>query len=281
MKLNVDIFAYCDYRSFLRDAFESLQSQLPGFTHRSFASRAGFASSGSLKLVMDGERHLSEDSALKVVQALRLDKKQQSYFLLMMDFAKSKSMVTKAELLTRMDKFRAKHAPELLHDGDFEYLSTWYHCVIREMVGLPDFKEDPKWIAQQLQFALKPDLIRQSLEYLEASGFLRRENEFLVKTAKTVATGSMQDQSRLLTTARAFHLKMMEKAMQAVEKLPREQRSISNTTFSMSEQSYQKALQRIEQLRMEILELAASDSQADQVHQLSICLFPMTQKDSQ
>lgn len=278
MKKAVDLFAYCDYRTYLRDAFEHLQQTLPGFTHRSFAARAGFASSGALKLVMDGERHLSEESAVNVAQALRLDKKQQQFFLLMLQFAKAKSMNDKADILTRMDKFRSKNIPQALLDTDTEYLGTWYHCVIREMVNLPQFQEDPQWIAQQLHFSIKPELVRNSLQYLEASGFLKRESGRLVKTAKTLATGAIHDQSRLLTIARAFHLKMLEKASQAIEKLPREQRSVSNTTLSLSRDSYQKALQRIEQLRMEILEIAAQDQQIDQVHQLSICLFPMTQR---
>ena len=46
----------------------------------------------------------------------------------------------------------------------------------------------------------------------------------------------------------------------------------------MSGKSYELALKRIETLRYELLELAASDNDADRVYQLSVNFFPLVKK---
>jgi uncharacterized protein (TIGR02147 family) len=71
---------------------------------------------------------------------------------------------------------------------------------------------------------------------------------------------------------------MLELAGKALLELPKEQRSVTNTTLSMSEKSYELALKRIETMRYELLELAAADSSADRVCQLNVNLFPLVKK---
>ena len=58
----VTVFAYSNYREFLRDWFAQLQSS-PGFSFRSFSRIAGFNSPNFVKLVVDGKRNLSIESA--------------------------------------------------------------------------------------------------------------------------------------------------------------------------------------------------------------------------
>jgi uncharacterized protein (TIGR02147 family) len=73
---------------------------------------------------------------------------------------------------------------------------------------------------------------------------------------------------------------MIGLAQKAVSNLSKEQRSVSNTTLGISASAYEAVLKRIEQLRLEILQIAAADPAADQVFQLNVNLFPLTKRNT-
>jgi uncharacterized protein (TIGR02147 family) len=281
MNPNKEIFLYSNYREFLRDYYLAQKKSVPKLTFRLFAQQAGFSSASFQKLVMDGKKNLTMESILKISRAVRLNKKAGEYFKALVFFNQVKTLEEKKYFLKIIDSFRKKNKPEKLLPREYDYLKEWYHCVIREMVDFPDFKEDPEYINKKLFYAVKPDAIRKSLEFLLGTGFLvRDQNGKLTKKDKTLATGDIADQEMLGTIARAHHCSMIDFARKAASNLPREERSVSNTTLGISAAAYAAALKRIEQLRMEILEIAAADPAADRVFQLNVNLFPLTKRNT-
>jgi uncharacterized protein (TIGR02147 family) len=277
MNPNKEIFLYSDYREFLRDYYLSQKNSVPKLTFRLLAQKAGFSSPSFQKLVMDGKKNLTMESILKISRALRLNKKSEEYFKVLVFFNQGKTVEDKKHFLKKIDNFRKRNKPEKILPKEYDYLKEWYHCVIREMVDFPDFKEDPEYINKKLFYAIKPDAIRKSLDLLVETGFLiRDEKGALTKKDKTLATGDIRDQEILRTIARNHHLSMIDLAQKAVSNLSQGQRSVSNTTVGISASAYETVLKRIEQLRLEILEIAAADRTADQVFQLNVNLFPLT-----
>jgi uncharacterized protein (TIGR02147 family) len=75
-----DIFAYLDYRKYLRDAFEAMKAaaqegraaQKGGakISYRSFAKEAGYSSPNLLQLILAGERDLAPAHVPGTVRAL-------------------------------------------------------------------------------------------------------------------------------------------------------------------------------------------------------------------
>jgi len=57
-----DIRRFTDYRAYLHVMVAFLRAVRPGFSFRSFARKAGFASPNYLKLVADGMRNLAPES---------------------------------------------------------------------------------------------------------------------------------------------------------------------------------------------------------------------------
>ena len=271
-----EIFLYTDYREFLRQYYTAFKKSLPGFSYKYMAQRAGFSSRSFQKLVIDGKKNLTKESALKVAQAIGLNKKATEYFEHIVFFTQAKTLDQKIYYLDYIDKFRKRNKPEVLLPREYDYLKKWYLPVLREIVELPDFQEDPEAISKMLNFALKPDIVKKSLDFLVEKGFLERDtNGKLIKKDKTLSTGTIQHNESLAVIVRRFHLKMIDRAIKAIADFPVDERHVTNTTLSMSKESYTKALKRIENLRYELLELAAADNRADQIYQLNINLFPM------
>ena len=67
----IDVFAYLDYRAFLRDYY--LWGKERGrLSFRAFSRRAGLRSPNYLKLVMDGDRGITDAMATRFAAALGL-----------------------------------------------------------------------------------------------------------------------------------------------------------------------------------------------------------------
>jgi uncharacterized protein (TIGR02147 family) len=148
------------------------------------------------------------------------------------------------------------------------------------MVEFPDCQESVEYIRNKLMFPTGPGAIEKSLAFLIETGFLvRDEGGKLRKKSVSLATGKIHEQEAVATIARKAHCAMIDLARTAVATGSARERNVSNTTLSLSAGSYAAAVNRIEQLRFELLELAGSDQKADQVFQLNINLFPMTKKD--
>lgn len=77
----IDVFAYSDYRAFLRDYYVARKAAGRGFSYRSFSRRAELKSPNYLKLVIDGDRHLSPDMAKRFAAACGLQGAAQRYFI--------------------------------------------------------------------------------------------------------------------------------------------------------------------------------------------------------
>ncbi len=278
MKVNAEIYNYSNYRAFLKDYYAAKKAESKRFTFGLFAAVTGFASPSFLKLVMDGRKNLTKPSVLKISRGLRMKKNQAQYFEDLVFFNQASALEDKTHYLERLNDYRRKNRPEKLLPGEYDYLSRWYHCVVREMVDLAGFREDPKWIAGKLLHAIKPKEISRSLSFLEEKRFIGRNGSGkLVKKNKTIATGNIGEQEILNTIARSFHLNMIRLAETSVSTQPKAVRNTSNTTLSLSAAGYDTAVKRIEQLRMELLEIAQSDENADRIYQLNINLFPFTE----
>jgi uncharacterized protein (TIGR02147 family) len=228
-------------------------------------------------MVMAGRKNLTPESAVKVAGALRLNAKATEYFVNLVRFSRTSSLDEKERILKKVDGYRKKNSPGLLLPKDYDYLGEWLHAVVREVVEMDDFVEDPKSIAARFTVPVTPSEIRRSLDFLIGNGFVgRNEHGRLYKKEKTISTVDIPHNERLILIAKKYHLRIMELAGHALNEIPRELRSITSTTLSLSPSSYELALKRVENLRFELLELAAADqTRSDRVYELAVNLFPV------
>lgn len=68
-----NVFAFSNYREFLKDRYQQLKVVDPNFSHRTFSRDAGLGSPNYLKLVMDGDRDLGPKALKGFTVGLRLN----------------------------------------------------------------------------------------------------------------------------------------------------------------------------------------------------------------
>lgn len=270
----ITIYDYLDYRIYLRDYCEWQRSNSKSFSFRKFAMDAGFSSPSYLKMVMDGERGLTPNSIRKFAKALRLKRHEERFFEDLVWFTQAKSHDEKNHHYKKLTTSRRFLKVRHIENDQFEYFSKWYYAVIREMVTIPGFKEDPVWIARKLRPTITVTEAKATIELLLRLGLLKRdESGRLVQTDKTVATA---DEVKSLALGN-FHREMIHKAAEAVTNNKARHRNISSLTVALSREKFNEVKQRINEFRKELRSLLEECETPQAIYQINFQLFHLTE----
>ncbi len=266
---------YLNFREYLRDAFSAEKKAKRYFSHAYLAKVCGFGSTGYIKMVIDGQRNLSAKSIHKVAQAFGLAKKQSAYFetLVFLNQAKTESEreTFRERLLALMPK-RPKLAG--LAKDKYDYFTKSYYAIIREMVALPNFNEDPQWIAKQISPIISPLQAQRSLKTLLDLGLIERtKTGKLVQTDKVISTPE-EIQSREVFQ---YHSQMLDRAKEALTTIHEDLRHVTALTLPITFETLPLLKEKIQELREAVLHAVnTGDANFDEVYQLNIQCFPVT-----
>jgi uncharacterized protein (TIGR02147 family) len=174
-----NVFAYVDYRLYLKDFYEFKKSVLPSYSLATFALKAGLKTRNYLKRVIDGERPLSPDLIPKFCNGLDLKPKERTYFEALVHFNQAKDQDIKKhyfEVLKDSSINEAGRAIEIL-ENQFEVFSQWFILPVRELVQLKEFHEDAQWIVRKMKNRISRKDAQHSLNTLIKLGLLVRDEK--------------------------------------------------------------------------------------------------------
>jgi uncharacterized protein (TIGR02147 family) len=271
-KESPNIFEYGNYREFLRDLYEHEKATHPKFSFRFFSKQAGFSSPNFLKLVIEGKRNLSAESIVRFAKALKLTQPQAAFFRSLVLFNQAATTEERglwAQEILKSKVYRKLHP---LHAAEYAYYSRWYNVAVRELMGLPSFREDPDWIARAFSPAIGVNEAREAIESLVELGLVRREGGKLERTEAILTTGDEVSSSAVAQ----FHREMLAKAADSIDRVAAPERDISALTVSVSAARAKEIKALLQRVRKEILAIADGDPAPDRVVQVCMQLFPLT-----
>lgn len=269
----INIFEYTDYRKFLRDWYQASKIAGSPFSYRAFSQRAGLKSINFLKFVMDGIRNLTAESTAKFALGLKLNKQETEFF---------KNLVLYSQARTHEEKNR--HYQDLLHSrkysqlqpierDQFEYYATWYHPVIRELVVSRDFDGNYEWIAQHLFPAISTSQAEKSVKLLEKLGFIERLKNGRWKQANTLVSTGAELKSHIVHN---YHKIVLDLTKQVIDEIPMDRRDVSTMTLGVPRSQIPELKKLIQKFRQEVLKAVSSEAPTEEVLQLNIQMFPLT-----
>jgi uncharacterized protein (TIGR02147 family) len=271
----VHIFEYLDYRQYLRDFYARQKALGKSFSHRAFSRRAGLRSSNYLSLIMKGERDLSSEMAPRFAKACGLARREADFFCDLVSYGQATSTDQRQRAFERLARFRKFRDAHRLVGEQTAYHAHWYMPALRELVTLPGFREDPKWIAGMLEPKINEREASEALATLIKLGLLvRSERGRLAQAQATVTTGPGPLSHQIF----AYHHGMIELAQRALDELPREQRDMSSLTLCVAESTWPLLKRKIFEFRQELLQLAEAEATPERVVQLNFQLFPLSKR---
>lgn len=278
--MELNIFEYSDYRQFLRDYYAKAKETKKCFSYRFFAKKAQINSPALFNLILTGRRNLSKSYIPKFATAMGLKKREQNYLETLISFNHAKTPEAKRYYLELLNGFKRDKDGAMITESQYEYLSNWYYPVIRELITLSNFKEDPEWIRKMLCERVTIWKIKKALETMLRLELIKRdETSRLVQNEKGLTTKD----DIASTAAYSFHEKMLKLAAEILVATKGGEREISGITMALSDEQFSEIKSRVRNFEDEIIKYLneTSHHKPNTVFQLNVQLMPMTLKEKE
>lgn len=269
------IFEYSDYRAYLSDYYANKKLANPNYSHRVFAAQAGLSSPSHLLMIIKGNRNLSMKTIEKFAEGLKLFSKEKKYFELLVQFNQTDDLQLKAKYFSEimMLKLNTKKLHSLEKEK-FDFLSKWYMVAIYVLTDLKSFKNEPDWIAKRLGGKITSAQAKEAIETLLKIGMLEKSADGKLKQAAGAV--SVADNTKSVAVYN-YHQAMIRLASEALRALSPDEREMNGVTISIPKDQLPLLKEKIRAFRKEINQMASSFENPDEVFQLNVQLFPLTQ----
>lgn len=269
----VSVFEYKDYRKFINDWYHHHKELNSSFSYRSFSKHAGFNSSNFFMLVMQGKRNLTESSIKNMMKGLRLNKQEQEFFRNLVFFNQAKTHEDKDFYYKKLLQSKKYRQIKPIERERYEYYSNWYHPVVRELVVSSDFDGTPEWIAQRITPSITPAQAAKSIDLLENLGFIESSGIGKWKQASTIVSTGPQISSVVVHN---YHKELLDLSKEVMDRISMKDRDVSALTLGVKRERIAEIIEKIREFRKEILKMASTDAEPEEVAQLNIQFFPVT-----
>jgi uncharacterized protein (TIGR02147 family) len=246
---------------------EELQQRLrvnPRYSQRAFARQLGL-SPGELSELLRGKRGLSLRSAIKIAKTMGLNATEAKHLLELAQVDRSQRLgASDAGFVSPLDS----HGEPLTLDA-FHIVSDWSCFAILNLMDCQAFKATPQWIAKRLGISAVE--ARLAWERLVRVGLIEKKNGIWVTTQDYVLSPTGIPSAAI----RHYHRQMLEKASEALETHPVQERDITGIGFAVDPKYLPSIRKEISDFQDRLV-ARFSKGKRTEVYQLEMALFRLT-----
>lgn len=271
----LSIYNYNDFHTFLRDSLKAKKRKNPSFSLSAWAKQLGFENSSPLSLTLKGKRSLPKKYLPDVVSSLGLTSEEGLYLEALIDLSKAKTPEQKLFYMRRLEELSPVENFENNTVEEYKYLSDPLHTVLLEMTDLKDFRLDPSWIKDKLNFKTSIEEIQDAIDRLTHLGLLTSSKapRWIKKTHKNLTTEN--DVADLGTKNYHKHISLLAADQVFRQKLS--EREFGSYSFNVREQDLALAKKLIREFLQDFFkQVEAPPEKGEQTYQFNVQLFKMT-----
>jgi len=267
-----DVFAYNDYRAFLRDWYDRKKVANPRFSYRVLGEKAGFRSAGFFTQILQGKSNISPEMAHRFTVVLGLDRRQADFFETLVLYNQARSLVEEKRHLDKLMELRPETLLRLERDRA-QFLEQGHHVVVWQMLEILDVRDDLGMVGSAIVPPVPESEVGRSLDLLERLGMARRDPDGRWRQLDPILSVDVEIPRKV---TRRFYLGLNSLAGESHDRFEREERHLSWVTLAISDSKRDEIVAEIRSFRRHLVELARRDDKPEDVHQLLIQLFPLS-----
>jgi uncharacterized protein (TIGR02147 family) len=249
-----------DYQVILESELSRRQRKNRAYSLRSFAKDLGLDSS-TLSSVLRGKRKLPRKKASEVADRIGLSPLKKQEFL--------DSIRYSGKALKGIEPIKNSHLLDA--EAHYKIIAEWEHYAVLSLVLTKDFKSQMDFIAKRLGLSVASanDVVRRLVD----SGLLIQDKLGLLKPSyrRLATTDGIPSQA-----LRKSHKEAMEMGIAKIDAVPLKFHSYSSETIAFDKSRVSEARKIIQEFREKFNSLM-TDSQSDEVYQLCIQFYPLTE----
>lgn len=266
---------YLNYREFLHDYYLAKKKENASYSYRVFINKGGLGSPSHLKMVIDGSRNLTHSTIPKYLKSLGFKKKHESqFFELLVLYNQESNTEKKIHYFNEIMSLKRKKGLSVLEKHQFDLLAHWFHVAIYVLIDLKDFRHDLEWISERLRKKVSHKQVKDALDSLEGLALIAKDDE---RGYRQTSGGLSTAEDLKSLSAYSYHRQMIELAQCSLSMDPLDVREFNGVTLKITQKKLFLLKEQIRAFRKELNELTSNLDDADQVYQLNIQLFPLTE----
>lgn len=275
---SLNLFDYTDYRSYLRAFYQASKESNPNFSFRAFAMRAKLGSPNYLKLVIDGDRRITDRTLPNFVRGLKLSKIEAEYFKSLVFYQEAEDSDARSAYLREMGRIRSRvttsHIEPPFEQARLNVLRSWVPWVVRELIMVKDFKLDADWIVRRVRPKISRQDALDAIDVLERLEYIKKDETTgrYVQSTPLITTKDEMSRFLLRNTFSSFIAMARESALSdAVD-----ERELAGLVLAFPRSRLPEIQKKIRSLRDEISTTYSNDPEADAVYFLQLSFIPVT-----
>ncbi len=230
---------------------------------------------GFLSMVLSGKRNISEKLIIELSRILKLNKKERNYFRSLVYFNQAQTHSEKNHFYQEILSLQ-KGPVRTVTQNQYEFYDKWYYAAIRELVAIHQITdENYPLLAKLIKPSVKPGEVKSALELLTRLNIISKNKKGIYKRTDAVITSGKPMHSFAIQN---FQLAALDLAKSALDRFNRDERELSTLTMSIDKNGYDLIRKKLAKLRSEIMELSRSVQDPQQVFQLNLQLFPLSER---
>jgi uncharacterized protein (TIGR02147 family) len=266
------LFDYLDYREFLRDFYLEQKRKNSSYSFRFLAQKTN-VDPAHIARVFQLKRHLSDKSLAPFIQLCKFSEEERTYFdrLVAFNLARTEREAKQAfETLISLSSVKS----HTLRPDQYAYYTHWYFTAVRALISMRPFKvHDAGAIAKMLSPPISLRQARDAVNLLLKLGLVNKGDDGTLQCCDTHVTTGPTWRS---FAAKTFQAETIRLAAESLDAHPKELRDISTVTVGIKRERMEEMRQKIADFRKSIMHLAEEDLEPDDIFQLNIQLFPLT-----
>lgn len=265
-----DIFAYLEYRDYLKDAYEERRALQPFFSYRFIGNKVGMDSSYLTRLFQK-KLHIGDDLVERMASVFGLEEAGLEYFQTLVAFNKARTEAKARVFHEQLMRLRGV-GYSVVRDDQQEYFGNWIHVALRSLLDCHSFDGDYEALGAALSPSVSGEEAKHSVFLLERLGMIRR-----VERGYEVLDNHLHSGENWVSEAiKSFQKSTMELAARSLDEVPAPQRDISTMTMNIDAATLEDLRIMVREFQENVAKLVESASHSDRVYHLNIQLFPLS-----
>ncbi len=270
-----NLFEYQNYRAYLHDYYNEQKALKRNFSYKSFSQKADISAPSFLFYVIEGKRNLTKSTVVKICNAIGLNREEAEYFECLVFFNQSQTISEKTFYYSQLVEIRKPIDIGNVQKDRWEYYSSWYHSVIREVVTFFNFQDDFSRLGSFLIPPISAQEAKKSIKLLERLGFIEKDSQGLYHQTENLIQVKTSTIDAFIIER--FQMEMLQVVLKAYDLTTVKNRMSMSTTFSISKESFDLFKMRLREIHNQFMEIARVDDNPSVTYQLTMNFIPVSQ----
>jgi uncharacterized protein (TIGR02147 family) len=273
--MGLNIYEYIDYKKFLTDWREEEKRRNPGLTHEFLCSVLGQKNRSFYNDIEKGRKLIGAEVLDRLIKLFALNGNEAKYFRALVSYGQPATYAEKEFWFEQIVEMN--NTPKRIIDrATFLYFKEWWHAAIRSTLDTCNISTNYSTLSKCLFDRINPKQAQQSIELLAQLDLIAKNDEGYWKpTEKVITTGDNVKDECL----KRYHLTNHAILRQILENDFPGTHDSTLLTVSVSQTGLERIINRIRQVRSEIISIAHKDEKSsDRVYQIAIHAYPISRK---